>query len=166
MIFYADIIKDFVDNAYVRMSTMMVYKGSQPSVAEYVTGVNSGIYKWAGSELLQACSDVQLTSHPFESTYRIELTLNSTSTKYYINQNTGAAQWAVLFHNSMMSSSTPLLSNPSVNSIEFARNITENDLFMIVPVSNNAGSGVLKFSTVDFDGSKNELDYFSLNFSG
>lgn len=167
MIFYADIIKDFVNGTYLQMSTMIVYKGSQPSATEFIAGVNSGIYKWSGLNLLQAHSDVELTARPFESQYRVELTLDSTSTIYYTNQNSGAAQWAVLFHESMIDQSLPLplLSNPSANSIEFARDITEQDLFMIVPVSNSSGSGVLKFATIDFDGSKNELEYFSLNFS-
>lgn len=163
MIFYADVAKDLVDDSYKLLTTMVVYKEKQPSVAEYVAKVNDGTYKWTGLYLLQAYTGVALSSNKFESLYRIEKTGEGTS---YVGQNIGAAEWAVLFDESMLNGTNKLLEVDSItNSINFVRNITEDDLFMIVPVSDTTGVGVLRFDTINFDGSEKSIRKFTLNFS-
>ena len=68
MIFYSDVARDFAEDVYVRLTTMVVYKGTQPSVAEYI---NNGTYAWTGNYLLQAYKDVDLAVNKIEATYRI-----------------------------------------------------------------------------------------------
>lgn len=163
MIFYADVAKDLVDDSYKLLTTMVVYKEKQPSVAEYVSKVNDGTYKWTGSYLLQAHTNVGLGASKFESLYRMEQITEGLS---YVSQNTGSAEWAVLFDGSMLVGANKLLEfNSSTNSMDFVRNITENDLFMIVPVSDTTGVGVLRFDSVNFDGSEKAIRKFTLNFS-
>jgi hypothetical protein len=164
MIFYSDVARDFAEDVYVRLTTMVVYKGTQPSVTEYI---NSGTYAWTGNYLLQAYKDVDLTVNNIESTYRINKdSPNGTSYGNYIKQ-AGTAEWAVLFDWSMLEGTNKLLEfNSITNSLDFLRNVTENDLFMIVPVSNAAGAGILRFDTTDFDGLlNNPIKKFTLNFS-
>ena len=163
MIFYADVAKDLVDDSYKLLTTMIVYKEKQPTVAEYVSKVNDGTYKWTGSYLLQAHTNVVLGASKFESLYRME---QISEGLVYVNQNTGSAEWAVLFDESMLVGSNKLLEfNSGTNSMNFVRNITENDLFMIVPVSDTTGVGVLRFDSVNFDGSEKAIRKFTLNFS-
>lgn len=163
MIFYADVTEDLVDDTYKLLTTMVIYKENQPSVAEYVAKVNNGTYKWNGSYLLQVYTGVVLNSKKFESLYRIEKISDGTS---YVGQNIGSAEWAVLFHESMLVGSNKLLEfNSDTNSMDFVRNITENDLFMIVPVSDTTGVGVLRFDTINFNSSEKSIRKFTLNFS-
>ena len=54
MIFYSDVARDFAERVYTRLTTMVVYKGTQPSVQDYITKVNDGIYTWSGDQMLQA----------------------------------------------------------------------------------------------------------------
>lgn len=167
MIFYSGVARDLVESTYIYLVSMAVYKGSQPSVENYITGVNNGTYKWAGSNLLQAYKDVDLTVNKVESVYKIEKN-SSDNTEYgnYIG-GTGLAEWAVLFDRSMFQGTNKLLEfNSSTNQLSFLRNITDNDLFMIVPVSNASGDGVLRFNTINFTGSTNKvIKKFTLNFS-
>jgi hypothetical protein len=163
MIFYSDVAKDFAEDSYQNLTTMIVYKGSQPSVQNYVSGVNNNLFSWSGSYLLQAYKDVDLTVNKVGSTYKIEKdSLAGTTYGNYIKQ-AGTAEWAVLFDVSMIND---LLAFTNTNEINFLRNITEDDLFMIVPVSNTAGDGVIRFDTIMFNGIDNNIiKKFSLNFS-
>lgn len=165
MIFYSEVARDFAEKVYTHLTTMVVYKGSQPSVQDYITKVNDGIYTWSGDQMLQAYNSVDLTVTKIESTYRIKKnSQDGTSYGDYICRS-GKAEWAVLFDKSMNEGSNKLLEFSGYQMI-FLRNITANDLFMIVPVSDAAGAGVLRFDTIDFDGSSNnEIKKFTLNFS-
>lgn len=163
MIFYSDVARDFAEDSYQNLTTMIVYKGSQPSVQNYISGVNNDLFNWNGSYLLQAYKDVDLTVNKVGSTYKIEKdSVAGTTYGDYIKQ-AGIAEWAVLFDVSM---TDDLLEFTNDNKINFLRNITEDDLFMIVPVSNAAGDGVIRFDTIDFNGTTNKaIKKFSLNFS-
>lgn len=166
MIFYSDVAKNLAEGTYVYLISMAVYKGSQPSVANYVTGVNNGTYKWTGNNLLQAYKDVDLTVNKVESVYKIEKN-SAENTAYgdYVGI-AGSAEWAVLFDKSMFQGTNKLLEFSSNNQLTFLRNITEDDMFMIVPVTNSSGDGVLRFNTIDFNGTTNKaIKKFTLNFS-
>lgn len=163
MIFYSDVARDFAEDSYQNLTTMIVYKGSQPSVQNYVSGVNNGLFSWNGAYLLQGYKNVDLTVNKVGSVYKIEKD-SAAGTTYgdYIKQ-AGTAEWAVLFDVSM---TDDLLEFTNDNKINFLRNITEDDLFMIVPVSNTAGDGVIRFDTIMFNGTNNNIiKKFSLNFS-
>ena len=170
MIFYSDVVRDLVNDTYRNLTTMVVYKGSQPSVQNYVIGVNNGSYKWSGSYLLQAYKNVDLVVNTVSTTYKIEKNSpNGTTYGNYIKQS-GTAEWAVLFDNSMIKTSASdtnkLLEFTVTNELNFLRTMTEEDLFMIVPVSDAAGDGVIRFNTIDFDGVANQaIKKFTLNFS-
>jgi hypothetical protein len=168
MIFYSDVARDLVNDTYRNLTTMVVYKGSQPSVEDYVIGVNNSSYKWSGSYLLQAYKNIDLVVNTVSTTYKIEKNSpNETTYGDYIKQ-AGIAEWAVLFDSSMIapSNTNKLLEFTNANELNFLRNITENDLFMIVPVSDAAGDGVIRFNTIDFDGITNQaIKKFTLNFS-
>ena len=165
MIFYSDVARDFAEDVYVRLTTMVVYKGTQPSVQDYISKVNDGTYTQAGNYLLQAYKDVDLAVNKIESTYRINKNSpDGTSYGNYIGQS-GTAEWAVLFDLSMLTGTNKLLEFSSATGLNFLRNLTENDLFMIVPVSDAAGAGVLRFDTINFTGFNNPVKKFTLNFS-
>jgi hypothetical protein len=166
MIFYSDVAKDFAEDVYSRLTTMVVYKGTRPTVQSYISKVNDDTYKWSGNYLLQAYKDVDLKVNKIESTYRISKN-SPDGTEYgdYIRQS-GNAEWAVLFDLSMLEGTNKLLEfDPSTNRLNFLRNLTENDLFMIVPVSDASGAGVLRFDTITFDNSNKVIKKFTLNFS-
>ena len=165
MIFYSDVARDFAEDVYVRLTTMVVYKGTQPSVQDYISKVNDGTYTWTGNHLLQAYKDVDLAVNKIEATYRInKVSPDGTSYGNYIKQ-AGTAEWAVLFDLSMLEGSNKLLEFSSTTGLNFLRTVTENDLFMIVPVSDAAGAGILRFNTINFDGLNNPIKKFTLNFS-
>jgi hypothetical protein len=119
--------------------------------------------------MLQGYDSVNLAVTKIESTYRIKKN-SQVGTSYgdYICRN-GQAEWAVLFDKSMVKTSasdTNKLLEFSNYQLVFLRNITASDLFMIVPVSDTAGAGVLRFDKIDFDGvTNNTIDKFTLNFS-
>jgi hypothetical protein len=170
MIFYSDVVRDLVQDSYKNLTNMVVYKGRQLSAQEYVEGINTGTHNWNGTYLLQAYNNVDLTVNKVGSTYKIEKN-SAVGTTYgnYIKQS-GTAEWAVLFDNSMIKTSASdtnkLLEFTVTNELNFLRTMTEEDLFMIVPVSNTAGDGVLKFNTIEFDGVANQaIKKFTLNFS-
>jgi hypothetical protein len=165
MIFYSDVAKNLAEGTYVYLTGMVVYKGLQPSIKNYVTGVNNGNYKWSGSNILQAYKDVELAVNKTDSIYKIKKT-SADNTLYgnYIG-STGTASWAVLFDRSMFLGTNKLLEFTS-NQLNFLRNITENDLFMIIPVTASSGDGVLRFDTISFDGTTNKaIKEFTFNFS-
>lgn len=166
MIFYSGVASDLAQDSYRLLTTMVVYKEKQPSVAEYVTKVNDGTYKWSGNYLLQAYTNVDLSVSKFESINRIEKnSIDGTLYGNYICQS-GLAEWAVLFDKTMLEGSNKLVEfNTNTNSMNFLRNITEDDLFMIVPVSDTSGAGVLRFDTINFNGSNKAIKQFTLNFS-
>lgn len=165
MIFYSDLARDFAERVYTRLTTMVVYKGSQPSVQDYIAKVNDGAYTWSGDYMLQAYNSVDLAVTKIEATYRINKnSLVNTSYGDYICRS-GSAEWAVLFDKSMLEGPNKLLQFSNYQLV-FLRNITANDLFMIVPVSDTAGAGVLRFDKINFDGATNNaIDKFTLNFS-
>lgn len=165
MIFYSDVARDFADEVYTRLTAMVVYKGSQPSVQDYIDKVNDGTFTWSGDHMLQAYDSVDLSVTKIESTYRIKKN-SPIGTSYgdYICRS-GMAEWAVLFDKSMLEGTNKLLEFSNYQLV-FLRNITANDLFMIVPVSDTAGAGVLRFDKIDFDGvTNNAIEKFTLNFS-
>jgi len=165
MIFYSDVAKDFAEQTYTQLTTMVVYKGTQPSVQDYITKVNDGTFMWDGGNLLQAYNNVDLAVDKIETTYRI--VKNSPEDTEYGDffMSSGTAEWAVLFDKSATQGSNKLLEFSGYQLV-FLRNITENDMFMIVPVSDTAGAGVLRFDTITFDGnSNNVIKKFTLNFS-
>jgi hypothetical protein len=165
MIFYSDVAKDFAEDVYTHLTTMVVYKGAQPSVADYITRVNDGIYTWTGNDMLQAYNNVDLSVTKIEATHRIRKSSQAGTTYGDFICRSGKAEWAVLFDRSMSEGTNKLLEFSGYQMI-FLRNITINDLFMIVPVSNAAGAGVLRFDTIDFDGATNNaIKKFTLNFS-
>lgn len=165
MIFYSEVAEDLAQESYQMLTTMLVYKDKQPSVAEYITRVNNGTYKSSGNYILQAYTDVDLSVSKFGSVNRIEK-YSPIGTLYgnYIFRS-GLAEWAVLFDSSMLEGETKLLEFNN-NTMNFLRNITEDDLFMIVPVSDVTGAGVLRFDSINFDGFENKaIRQFTLNFS-
>ena len=167
MIFYSDVARDLATDTYVNLTAMVVYRGSQPSIQNYITGVNSGTYKWNGNYLLQAYKDVELSVNAVNKLYKVEKSTSTTDKEYgdYIKQ-AGNAQWAVLFDTSMLEGENQLLEFTNTNQLNFLRNITEEDLFMIVPVSTTLGYGVIRFDTIEFNGLDNQvIKKFSLNFS-
>jgi len=165
MIFYSNVADDLVQDSYLSLTTMVVYRGKQPSVEEYITKVNNGIFAWTGNYLLQAYKNVDLSSSKFESVTKIaKSSPNGTLYGNYIRQS-GLAEWAVLFDKTMSEGTNKLL-NFNASSMDFVRNITENDLFMIVPVSDTSGVGVIRFDSIDFNGITNKpIKRFALNFS-
>ena len=109
MIFYSNVASDLAQDSYRLLTTMVVYKGKQPSVTDYVTNVNNGTYKWTGNYLLQSYKDVDLTVVKFESVYKVKK--NSVDATLYGNYicRSGLAEWAVLFDKSMSEGSNKLL---------------------------------------------------------
>ncbi len=165
MIFYSDVAKDLAEGTYIYLTSIAVYQGSQPSVGNYITKVNNGTYKWAGNNILQAYKDVDLIINKVESVYKIEK--NSAENTTYGNYigSAGTAEWAVMFDVSMFQGTNKLLEF-SNNRLNFLRDITDDDLFMIVPVTNSSGDGVLRFNTIDFNGTSNKaIKKFTLNIS-
>lgn len=165
MIFYSDVARDFAERVYTRLTTMVVYKGTQPSVQDYITNVNDGSYTWSGDSMLQAYNSVDLAVTKIEATYRIgkNSPIDTTYGDYICRS--GSAEWAVLFDKSMLEGSNKLLEFSNYQLV-FLRNITANDLFIIVPVSDTAGAGVLRFDQINFDGvTNNAIEKFTLNFS-
>jgi len=154
MIFYPGFVDDIVDQTYKNLKTILVYKGSQPDIDTFISRVNSGTYKATGSSLLQRYS---VSEYDIETNNQIvQLLAENISGTFY---NSGLAEWAVLIHNSQPST----LINTS-NSELFVRDITDSDLFMIVPVSDTTGRGVVKFTSIEFTGQKS-LTSFTLNVS-
>jgi hypothetical protein len=166
MIFYSDVANDLAQDSYSLLTSMVVYKGKQPSVIDYITNVNNGTFKWTGNYLLQSYKDVDLTVIKIESINKIQKnSVDGTLYGDYICQS-GLGEWAVLFDKTMLEGSNKLLEfNTNTNAMNFLRNITEDDLFMIVPVSDTSGQGVLRFNTIVFNGSNRAIKQFTLNFS-
>lgn len=167
MIFGDNIKKDFAELTYKNMTSALVYRGKQPTVAEYISRVNDGTYTWSGNFLLQAYKNIQLNVRKIESTYRVEKTSPSRTLHGDFMCQNGAAEWAALFNSSMIDGSDKLLDfNSTTNTVSFLRDITDNDLFMIVPVTDMLGDGVLRFISIDFYADENNpLKKYSLNFS-
>lgn len=165
MIFYSNVANDLVQDCYLLLTTMVVYRGKQPSVEEYITKVNNRTYAWTGNYLLQAYKNVDLSMSKLGSITKIEKNSpDGTAYGNYVRQS-GLAEWAVLFDKTTSEGTNKLL-NFNTNSMNFVRNISEDDLFMIVPVSDITGVGVLRFDSIDFNGTANKpIKRFSLNFS-
>lgn len=167
MIFGDNIKKDFAELTYKNMTLAVVYRGKQPTAAEYISGINNGTYTWSGNFLLQAYKNIQLNVRKIESTYRVEKTSPSRTLHGDFMCQNGTAEWAALFNKTMIEGSNKLLEfDLSSNTVNFLRNITDDDLFMIVPVTDMLGDGVLRFISIDFyTDENNPLKQYSLNFS-
>jgi hypothetical protein len=166
MIFSEDIKQGLAEITYKNMDSAIVYKGKQPSLEDYIIGVNNGTYTWTGNFLLQGYTGIDLHVVKVSNTYRIEK--DSPSRTFYGDYmcQDGKAEWAVLFHQNTLQGSNKLLEfNSSTNQVNFLRNITDADLFMIVPVSDMLGVGVMRFISIDFVADENNpIKRFSLNF--
>jgi hypothetical protein len=166
MIFYSNVADDLVQDSFILLTTMIVYRGKQPTVAEYITKVNNGTYTCTGNYLLQIYKDVDLSKSKVESVTKIEKNSpDGTSYGNYFCQ-AGLAEWAVLFDKTTSQGTNKLL-NFNTSPMTFTRNISENDLFMIVPVSDIKGVGVLRFDSIDFKSGNNPnpIKRFAVNFS-
>jgi hypothetical protein len=166
MIFYLEAAKDLAVDTYKNLTSVLVYKGNQPTVAEYVSKVNDGTFIRSGGLLLQGYPNIGLTVNQYGNSFRIEK-ISPAGTSYgdYMVAS-GIAEWAVLFHSAMLIGTDKLLEfNSSTNEINFLRDITEDDLLMIVPVTTTTEvSGVIRFESVDFDSSvNNKIEKYTLN---
>lgn len=166
MIFYLDATKDLAEDTYKKLTSVLVYKGPQPTVSEYVSKVNDGTFTAAGGRLLQGYPNVGLTVNKYGNSYRVEK-ISPAGTSYgdYM-VSAGVAEWAVLVHLSLLTGTNKLLEfNSSTNEINFVRNITEDDFFMIVPVTTTTElSGVIRFESVEFDPLvNNKIEKYTLN---
>lgn len=165
MIFYSEFAEDLAKDTYVNLTSALVYKGKQPSSSDYITGVNNGFYTRTGENLLQGYTGIDLKVTKIDFSYRVEKsTASGVLYGDYMNNN-GIAEWAVLFHSLTTMQPNKLLEfNNTTNQINFLRNITVDDLFMIVPVTNTAGAGVIRFPSVTFSSTvNNPIEKISLN---
>jgi hypothetical protein len=160
MIFYYEITQDLAEDTYQNLTTVLVYSGPQPTLANYMLGFLSN-YSTNGSKLLQAYTDLDVNVVEVGASHRVYNTKTNTSYGNY-SFNSGLAEWAVLFDRSM----TGDLLRFGGSSLTFLRQITNSDLFMIVPVSDNTGTGVLRFNNVSFSqtGQEEFIEKFTLNF--
>ena len=166
MIFYSDIARDLTADTYRNLTTMVVYKGQQPSVEEFITKVNDGTYDWNGNFLLRSYKNVNLIVKKAGKVYKIEKE-NSPAPTTIVNVTSGTAEWAVLFDKTMVKTNTTdtnKLLEFNSTTMNFLRNITQDDLFMIVPVSDKTGPGVLRFDSIK-DNNDIIIEKFTLNFS-
>lgn len=165
MIFYSEAPRDLAEDTYKNLTSMLVYKGKQPTVSSYITGVNNGTYTRTGNSLLQAYLNVNLAVAKVGSTYRVEKTSPDGTIYGNYMHDSGIGEWAVLFDASMLLGANKLLDfDAAANKVNFTRNITADDLFMIVPVTDTAGVGVLRFNSVTFSSSvNNAIKKFTLN---
>lgn len=166
MIFYSDAARDLAEDTYKNLSSVLVYKGDQPTVSEYVSGLNDGTFAVASGLLLQGYPNIGLTVNSYGSSFRVEK-ISPAGTSYGDFMVAGGiAEWAVLLHSSLLVGTNKLLEfNSSTNQINFFRDITEDDLFMIVPVTTSTElSGVIRFESVDFDPLvNNRIEKYTLN---
>lgn len=165
MIFSPNIVKGIAQNSFDKLNLMLVYSGSKPSIANYIANFNS-TYSWTGSLLLQGYLKVDLAGvNDSENQYRIFK--NSVSGTRYgaFSRQAGAASWAVLFSESLLND---LLQFDAKNkTVRFLRNISVNDSFMMIPVSELNGDGVLQFNSTNFSHPAEEddtIESFSLRF--
>jgi hypothetical protein len=160
MIFYYEITKDLAESTYQNLTTFLIYAGPQPSVLNYISGFTT-TYSPSGSVLLQGYTDLDISVVEVGASHRIYNTKTETSYGNY-SVNNGLAEWAVLIDSSAVGD----LLEFSGSNINFLRAPTQNDLFMIVPVSDNTGDGVLRFNSVAFSatGSEEFIETFTLNF--
>jgi len=152
MLFSSNVGQGLAENTFVNLKIMLVYEGSQPNILDFVVNFND--YKWTGSKVLQAYVNVDLLGSSF-SAKRYRIAKNSASGTDYgaFSKKSGTAAWAVLIHEDLISvdNSNRLISvDSSSGTINFLRNITDTDAFMIVPVSNLSDNGVLRFSNLNF----------------
>jgi hypothetical protein len=159
MIFYYEITKDLAESTYQNLTTFLIYSGPQPTVEVYVD--NFTTYSPSGSVLLQGYTDLDISVVEVGASHRIYNTKTETSYGNY-SVNSGLAEWAVLIDSSAIGD----LLEFSGSTINFLRAPTQNDLFMIVPVSDNTGDGVLRFNSVAFTnpGTEEFIETFTLNF--
>jgi hypothetical protein len=147
MIFSSNVGQGLAENTFVNLKIMLVYEGSQPNILDFVVNFND--YKWTGSKVLQAYVNVDLLGSPF-SARRYRIVKNSASGTDYgaFSKKSGTAAWAVLMHENLVNDLVQI--NSGAGSINFLRNITDTDAFMIVPVSDLSDNGVLRFSNLNF----------------
>jgi hypothetical protein len=159
MIFSSNILDNLANETYKHLTTALVYKGTQPDSESYVSGVNNGTYDKTGIFLLHAYTGYTLTATKINEI--VQITKQSNGTNYSVQS--GFAEWAVLFHKNYVGSGK--LINFTGSNFSFLRNITEDDCFLIVPVSTLTGTGVLKFANIEFIGVAKNMENFYLNLA-
>ena len=160
MIFSTDVIKDFSSEVFGNLTTVLVYQGSIPSSGAYAAGFLT-TFSWTGTALLQAYNGLDMEVTVISQGYRLYKVGNQYSS---YSKQAGIATWAVLLDQSLTGD---LISfNNQTNSLSFNRNITVNDPFMIVPVTDTTSNGVVRFSSVSFTHPADEvLQSFQINFT-
>jgi hypothetical protein len=129
--------------------SIAVYSGNQPTASDYTTGFLDN-YTWsAGSQLLAVYGTV---SGSGGSSYSVQIStpsstgviqLSEPSNSYATTRKrAGTASWAVIFQSSDM-----------YNYVYNGSAIPSTLNFIIVPVSDLSGDGVIKFSTTEFNAS-------------
>lgn len=167
MIFYDSILKDIAENTFKNLNIVVIYKDVQPSKDDFITNFST-TYSWTqtttSTAVLQAYENVDLGTTEVSGDYRVYKTSPSgTSYGPYV-KNTGTASWAVLFDSS--SSGDLLEFNNDNNTLTFLRDVTDDDIFMIGPVSTLSSSGIVKFASLNFeDPAEEDLKGLTINFS-
>lgn len=161
MIFYSGILEDLAKDTYQTLDSIIVYKGSQPARTSYIENF-SNEYSWdhANSQILKTFKNVDLAPMNAEPYYRLYKP-DSVSYQQYTKQS-GSAEWAVLFDNTMVGD----LISFSDNKINFLRSLTDDDLFMIVPATNNSAdsAGVVRFNSIVLGSGTEQIQVFAINF--
>ena len=143
--------------------SIAVYSGSQPTAADYCTNLITSYTYNAGTQLL-AVYGASSASQSAASQVNTDTSgttgvtqLAEVSTAYGMdNKRAGTASWAVVFSD--------------IGAWTYVRNNTTTPLdqsavyFMIVPVTDVTGNGVVQFSTTAFDGST-YLPIMAYNFT-
>ena len=161
MIFYTGLIDTIVEQTYQHLTTALIYKGTQPDVDTYIERLNSGVYARTGNFLLHSYKNLVLDYARVNQI--VQLSLSPSSSESVYENSAGFAEWAVLFHADNVGSGK-LLDFDGTGPV-FNRTITEDDYFMIVPVSSNTGVGVIKFANIEFTSGQKNLETFNMNVS-
>lgn len=160
------------NSAYI--SRVVVGTGSQPTPADVETNWSTEYYLndtgntgTAGNSILCGYGDLWVDSSANDVIWDLQFTAAGAnprafpiSSTLYLNSNTipqsyyfknGTANWAIIWFNESL----------TMSSASFP-----NDNFMIVPVSNTGGNGIVKLDTVTVNNSAPQLVSMTLSFFG
>jgi len=132
--------------------SIAVYSGDQPTASEYATNFSSN-YTWgSGNQLLAIYGVINSDAVYDNETVNIATSpstgvaqLSEPSNSYTITRKAqaGTASWAVIF-----------TSVDARDKVYNGGSLSDSaDYFLIVPVTDLTGNGVIKFSTVEFNSS-------------
>jgi len=160
MIVNLEVVKDFSENIFENLTTVLVYQGPRPTVGVYIAGFLTD-FNWSGNYLLQAYNDIDLSVVKSNNSYR----LYKVNGEYgSFSRQAGIAAWAVLFDKNLTNDLIEF--NSQEKTVTFKRDIRSDDAFMIVPVTDSMTNGVLRFTSLSFTHPADEnIQRFEIDFS-